>query len=145
MRMKKLHKKKPSVQLIRISVEQTVFDPDAIDTRIYVLNCSQEEVLIECLNASFITLDDSGTATAAGNEKKSFKLQVGEVKLITEVAGWEWDGFVGAELMVISEQSQIKEEISFNFKHSDGDIFLPFINKTGRNIVPLTFHSSANK
>lgn len=121
--------------IVRVSVEQKIFDPDAVDAQIYCINTSGLDILVSTSNESFITIDEETGATANDNSSERFILKPGEVRLISEIAGWEWDGHVGMKISyapVVGGKSVSK---SYNFKSASGNYRIDSLNLKGR-VIP---------
>lgn len=119
-------------KLIKVSVKQTQFNPDATDTIIYLFNPSDSAIDVTIKNASFITVDeDNGNTAGPSDDIVRIQLKPKSIEKITEIAGWEWDGFVGLEI------TDLKTGKEFRFNLKNGGKPFHQENIEGTEIKPL--------
>lgn len=127
-----------SILIIKVNVEQTKFDPGAVDAQVYCVNISTHDLEIEMLNQSFTTIDDdSGLTAQHGTSNHKFILKPNEVKLIAQVCGWEWDGHVGVEIKFNEVGSNLITKNSYDLKSSKQKYYIESLNLHGRIVEPL--------
>jgi hypothetical protein len=124
--------------LVRVTVPKTGFDPDAVDAEIYCVNTTAETFSISTAGESFTTLDEeSGEGVKHGSQPLNFLLLPGELKLVADVKGWEWDGHVGIEITFQESGSSEITRKSYNLKQSKKDYLIESLNLKGRVIEPV--------
>jgi hypothetical protein len=124
--------------IVRVYLENTKFDPDAVDAEIYCVNTTSSTFSIATQSESFTTIDETtGEAAEHGSEPKNSSLTPGAHVLIADVKGWEWDGHVGIEVLFREEGEEAPIIKSYNFKGSNADFTIPSTEKKGRIIPPL--------
>lgn len=121
--------------IVRVNVEQTKFDIDAVDARVYRINTSEKELVVDTSGESFMTIDEESGATADDNSSDRFILKPGEVRLIAEIAGWEWDGHVGMKISYAPVAGGGSTSKSYDFKSGNGDYMIELLKLQGR-VVP---------
>ena len=114
--------------VVRVPVPQETFDAGAIDTKVYCVNTTPHAFRIAAHSVSFTTVDEeTGDAVEHGSQPTDILLEPGATAEIADVAGWEWDGHVGIE--VVFERADGKKppaRKSYNLKASS----------TGKQAVP---------
>lgn len=124
--------------IIRVSVIQPKFDPDATDAEIYCVNTTSKEFHISTNSESFTTIDEEiGTTINHGSQALTFKLAPNESVLVANVLGWEWDGHAGIEISFRQTGNDAVIVKSYNLKESKSDFTIPLSGKKGRVIPPL--------
>ncbi len=124
--------------VVRVTVPQTKFDPDAVDAEIYCVNTTAFIFSIATKSESFTTVgEEIGTTAEHGSNPKISSLAPGESIRIAKVKGWEWDGHVGITILFHSKQDEFKIVINYDFKGSKADFTFPNSEKKGRIIPPL--------
>lgn len=122
--------------LVRVSIMQTAFNPDAVDAKIYCVNNTGKKFTLSSRSESFMTIDEKeGETVSLGSPGKTITLEAGESVLIADVLGWEWDGHVGIELEFRENGAGEIIRKSYDFKRTVGDFY--WEGKTGRLINPL--------
>jgi len=121
--------------VIRVNAEQKGFDIDAIDARIYCINTSDGELAIGISGESFMTVDEESGETADDAATERFFLKPGEVHLIAEIAGWEWDGHVGMKITYAPLSGGKSISRSYDFKSGNSNYKIESLNLQGR-VVP---------
>ena len=118
----------------------TKFDPGAVDAEVYCMNTTKSVFMIETSSESFTTVDpENGDTVEHGSSPVDVTLQPGEVVLVADVKGWEWDGHVGLEVIFSKPQNKFSVTHSYNLKESSKDFYIPSIDKNGRTIAPMKF------
>jgi hypothetical protein len=121
-----------SFKLIKVKIIQTQFNPDAVDTEIYVYNSSEKTIELKIKNSSFITIDEeNGNTAGPSSDFVLIKIKPNSFAIIAEIQGWEWDGFVGLEITDV----KTGKEFCYNLKNAGK----PFKNDQieGNEIKPL--------
>jgi hypothetical protein len=125
--------------VIRVPVQQTEFNIDAIDTQIYCINTGEATLTVKTSSNSFITVDEVTGDTADDKSTVKFTLVPGEVRLISEIAGWEWDGHVGMEITCISVDGDEPMRQNYNFKSGSSDYTIESLQLKGRIVMGEKF------
>jgi hypothetical protein len=124
--------------LVKVSVPQNGFNPDAVDAEIYCVNITAETFSISTSSESFTTLDEeSGEGVNHGSQPLSFLLLPDEIKLVADVKGWEWDGHVGIKMSFQESGSSTVVTNDYNLKESKEDFLIESLNLKGRVIAPI--------
>ncbi len=118
--------------IVRVSIVQTTFNPDAVDAQIYCINTGETDLNVKLLSESFITIDEESGDTADDSTAEEFSLTPGEVRLISEIAGWEWDGHVGMKISYAPVDRGKSVVKSYDFKSGSGDYRITSLNLEGR-------------
>jgi hypothetical protein len=121
--------------LVRVSVEHTVFDADA-DAKIYCVNVTEKTFSIST-SGSFTKIEESGEGVQHGSPPLSFLLLPGELKLVADVEGWEWDGHAGIGITFQESGSSSVVTKAYNLKASKEDYLIEPLNLKGRVIDPI--------
>lgn len=121
--------------VVRVNVEQAEFNIDAVDARVYCINTSESDLLVTLASESFITIDEESGDTADDTTSDKFKLAPGEVRLISEILGWEWDGHVGMKITYAPAAGGKPISKTYNFKSGSGDYRIESLKLEGR-VVP---------
>ncbi|CAN5369267.1 hypothetical protein BH09BAC5_BH09BAC5_21850 [soil metagenome] len=122
-------------KLVRISILQTEFNPSAIDAEVYLVNDTELTFRIAVNSESFTTIDEnSGETVEHGSLPAAFISLPGNVHLVANVEGWEWDGHVGVKLYFRENVSEEKSEKVYDLKSSSGDYFIEKMGISGRII-----------
>lgn len=130
------------ITIVRVNIEQTTFNPDAIDAQIYCINTSETQLQVDISGESFITIDEDSGETADDKFSDRFKLAPGEVRLISEIAGWEWDGHVGMAIECSSPIDSQRFRTTYNFKSGSENYYVASLGLEGRVIPAIKFHVS---
>lgn len=112
-----------------------VRDAGEIDTDIYCANLTATPFLVEVRSASFTTVDEAtGAALTHGADPVAILLAPGAAAKIGDVAGWEWDGFVGLDLIFQADGAASR----VRGRYRVGESAAPFnaIGIEGRVIAP---------
>lgn len=121
--------------IVLVNIEQPRFDMDAVDARVYCINTSESEVIVTLSSESFITIDEESGDTADDSTTDNFNLAPGEVRLIAEILGWEWDGHVGMKITCAPKSGGKSINKTYNFKSGSGDYKIESLKLEGR-VVP---------
>lgn len=122
--------------LVRVSLAG-VADAGQIDTEIYCVNLTQKTFQILTRSDSFTTVDEEvGTVVEHGSLPSEILLLPGEAKQVGDVAGWEWDGYVGLELIIREMESGARLRVSYSLKRSVGDFTIEALGKSGQIVPP---------
>ncbi|WP_106640375.1 hypothetical protein [Allosphingosinicella vermicomposti] len=104
--------------IVRVSREG-VTDATEIDTDIYCANLTPTLFHVEVRSASFTTVDEeTGAALAHGADAMAILLAPGATARIGDVAGWEWDGFVGLDIIFQADGATSRTRCRFRLGES---------------------------
>jgi hypothetical protein len=122
--------------LVKVSLEG-ISDAGQVDTEVYCVNLTQQPFQISARSTSFTTVDEeAGTVIEHGSGPAWVILLPGEAKMVGDVAGWEWDGYVGMELRLREVGSTTGLRASFDLKRGAGDFTMKALGKRGQVIPP---------
>ena len=122
--------------LVRVSFGG-VSEAGEIDTEVYCVNLSSKPFQISVRSASFTTVDEEvGTVVEHGSAPAQMILLPGEAKMVSEVAGWEWDGYVGIELKLRESDASFGLRLSYDLKRSAGEFAIESLGKKGYIVHP---------
>jgi hypothetical protein len=114
-----------------------VTDAGQVDTEVYCVNLTQKSFQISTRSNSFTTVDEEvGTVVEHGSPPSEVLLLPGEAKQVGDVAGWEWDGYVGLELIFRELESAARLRVSYSLKTSAGDFTIESLGKSGQIVPP---------
>lgn len=112
-------------------------DAGEIDTEVYCVNTTPHRFVVSTRSNSFTTVDeDTGTAIEHGSKPTKIQLGPGEAALVADVAGWEWDGHVGLDVMYEGGGNTVRG--NYDLKTAAGSYTITSVNKTG-DIVPPAY------
>jgi hypothetical protein len=122
--------------LIRVTLPG-VYDAGQIDTELYCVNLTLKQFQVSTRSNSFTTVDeDVGTVIEHGSEPTEVILLPGEAKKVGDVAGWEWDGYVGIELRFKEDGSGEGMRVSYDLKRAAEGYRIEALGKSGRVVPP---------
>lgn len=106
------------LHIIRTSVAQIKFNPDAIDTEIYIWNSGKDPISFYLKNNSFLTLDTEGEVTSGPSETEILiSIKPDQILKVGEIEGWEWDGHVGIEIILQDKKNSFLYDLKLTGKN----------------------------
>jgi hypothetical protein len=123
--------------IVRVSIPQTRYNPDAVDADIYCVNTTSQSFSVAVTSQSFTTVDEeNGLTVEHGSAPGQYVLSAGECVWVASVEGWEWDGHIGLEVTFKAGGSGAMIVRTYNLKEGGKEFLLAPLNIKGRVISP---------
>jgi hypothetical protein len=123
--------------IVRVSIPQTRYNPDAVDADIYCVNTTSQSFSVAVRSQSFTTVDEAdGLTVEHGSAPGQYFLSPGECVRMASVEGWEWDGHVGLEVTFKAGGSGAMIVRTYNLKEGGKEYLMATLNIRGRIISP---------